>query len=619
MDSMPTTSMFITLKNDIIHGCSPDLLRMLALCPADVMRQPLSAIFVNEESNSESKETWVSRLNRNSMVVMLKGNAGNPICAEMTLDTEFQKDDQLCTIYFTPVTGELLQSMRDDIRRHRVGTDVWNVGLFEHHHQDGTIFSSRRMREIYGFPTDREMDFGQFDTAVHPDDRDMEGVRKSHDPNGDGKYENRFRIVKPSGEIRWMHARAQTTFGNVNGERKPLFTTGTMFDITEQHLLKTALEENERKLADILNSLPSVVLGVNSQGGVTQWNKEAETLTGILESDALHRQVTDVFPMLGDHLDNIRKAQQEQISIECARIPWSHSERMSFYNIYITPLHNSNSADVVVRIDDITEQVRFEEMLVHSEKLLSVGGLAAGMAHEINNPLAAVLQNVQVIMNRLAPEHPINVRTAKKVDASLEKMTAYLEARNIPRMLDSIYDAGTRAATIVKNMLGFVRISGKQHLPCNLPELMETTLEMALNDYDLARKTDFRKIKIQRAYAGDVRTVNCDAGKIQQVLLNLIKNAGQALFEAQVSEPRIFIRIQPQKEMVKIEFEDNGPGIPENIARRVFEPFFTTKQVGAGTGLGLSISYFIVVQEHNGQIRVEKGQYGGARFVIELP
>ena len=611
----------LLVKNNVIASANAAFGKMLSIPPDSIEGKPFEEIMVGTNDPGGTPSQKIPPLNPDGspQVVMLNNGTEIPTCAEMSLSIAERLHNGAQQIEFRPLTTSALKAMRDDLRRNQIGVNVWDVGLFEHHHLEGKIFSSARLREMYGLPPDKEMTFMEFGMAVHPDDRDTEGVKKSHDPNGDGQYENQFRIIRPNGEIRWIHGRTQTTFGDIDGEKRALYTTGTMFDITEQHLLKTALEENKQKLTDILNAIPSVVLGVDTTLQITQWNRMAETHTGIPESEALGRGVSEIYPMLSAEVDNIRKSQQARTTINRPRIPWSEGKETRFFDICITPLQDSQSQDVVIRIDDVSDQVRFEEMLVHSEKLLSVGGLAAGMAHEINNPLAAVLQNIQVIANRFDPTHPINQQAAKKVNVSIDGVRAYLEERNIPRMIEAVGDAGARAATIVKNMLSFVRISNEKKQACQLSELADTTLDLALYDYDLAKKTDFRKIDICREYAADIREVICDQGKIQQVLLNLIKNAGQALFEAQTPVPRITIRIHRHGKFIRMEFEDNGPGIPADMARRIFEPFFTTKPLGTGTGLGLSISYHIIVEEHGGTIRVEKAPGGGARFIIDLP
>jgi PAS domain S-box-containing protein len=607
--------------NDVIIACEGPLPVSLQMDRTDFNDLPLSQLIVGiSEKPMDPGKSIIRQLTPGELeIAFLKGKSEILLVAEIILmfaDSATQAHDKLAII---PHTAEILRRFRTERRRLQVGINVWDIGLFEHDHLSQNLFSSRRMREVFGAPMDEDMDIVRFGSAVHPDDRNMEAIAQSHDPDGDGRFELKYRVIRPDGEERWIHSRAQTVFGVAEGQRRALRTTGTIMDITEQHRLKAALEANQQKLADILDSLPSIVFVVDKEIRITQWNHAARTYTRLPDADALNQKMDSLFPMLTNQIAYIRKAQKEQTAFNLSRIPWTDSGTTMFYNISITPLCNFINSDVVIRMDDVTEQIRMEEMLVHSEKLLSVGSLAAGMAHEINNPLSGVLQNMQVVINRLNPDFPQNQLVAEKCNISLPRMRAYMEERNILHSMDAVTDAGIRAATIVRDMLGFVRISHDAHARCDLRDLVDKSLELAGHDYDLTRQTDFRKINIERRYGTDIRTVSCDPGKIQQVLLNLIKNAGQAMFDAKVAFPRIIVRIQMRNEMVRIEFEDNGPGLKDDVARRVFEPFFSTKKIGQGTGLGLSISYFIITKEHRGAMRAENIPGGGARFIVELP
>lgn len=139
-------------------------------------------------------------------------------------------------------------------------------------------------------------------------------------------------------------------------------------------------------------------------------------------------------------------------------------------------------------------------------------------------------------------------------------------------------------------------------------------------DFDLKKKYDFNSIEIVRKYEEPVPGVLCESGKIQQVVINILRNGAEAMSEIQ-RDPQFILRIIHDKtaNMVKIEIEDNGPGMSDEVSRRIFEPFYTTKKVGEGTGLGLSVSYFIITENHRGQMRVHSEPGRGTTFVIALP
>ncbi|MET0025446.1 MAG: transporter substrate-binding domain-containing protein [Sedimenticola sp.] len=283
---------------------------------------------------------------------------------------------------------------------------------------------------------------------------------------------------------------------------------------------------------------------------------------------------------------------------------------------YDTPLR------MIGIVHDITDRKRMESTMVQTEKMMSVGGLAAGMAHELNNPLGGILHGLQNMRRRLSPEFEKNLEIAGGLGLDLERVERYLEQRGILGFLDGIEDAGERASAIVRNMLQFSRKSKIEMEKTDLAQLMEQTLELAAVDYDLKKRFDFRKIEVVRELDPGVPAVSCVASEIQQVLLNLLRNAAHAFSQAPdelQTTPRIVIRLARESDRVVIEVEDNGPGMDDKTRKRVFEPFFTTRPPGEGTGLGLSVSYFIICDEHGGEMRVESAPGQGSRFIIGLP
>ena len=170
-------------------------------------------------------------------------------------------------------------------------------------------------------------------------------------------------------------------------------------------------------------------------------------------------------------------------------------------------------------------------------------------------------------------------------------------------------------------MLNFSRRSDSRIVPTRMTELLEKTVALAAHDYDLRKKYDFREIRIVREFADDLPEVACMPTEIEQVMLNLLRNASQAFraMDQLPTAPQIVLRLQREGRIVRIEVEDIGPGMDEDTRKRVFEPFFTTKAVGVGTGLGLSVSYFIITSHHRGSMSVETAPGRGACFILRLP
>ncbi len=395
-------------------------------------------------------------------------------------------------------------------------------------------------------------------------------------------------------------------------------------EIKERERAEGALKKAENYLANIVDSMPSALIGIDTDGKVTQWNNEAERVSGLTPALALGRQLEEAFPRLSIELERVRIAMKtREVQIDPKK-SYSENGEIHYEDVTIYPLVANGIEGAVIRVDDITEKVQIEELMLQSEKMLSVGGLAAGMAHEINNPLAGIMQTASVMSNRLTSTSiSANQRAAEEIGITMADIHAFMEARGIPRMLNAINESGQRVAEIVDNMLSFARRSDSAKTTVDLAQLLDRTLELASTDYDLKKEYDFKTIKIIREYEDGLPYIPCEASKIQQVFLNILRNGAQAMYDVPKKEyePQFTLRMLHEKasKMLRIEIEDNGAGIDEETQKRIFEPFFTTKAVGEGTGLGLSVSFFIISENHKGILEVVSELGQGANFIIRLP
>lgn len=396
---------------------------------------------------------------------------------------------------------------------------------------------------------------------------------------------------------------------------------GTVLDVTERLRAEEEMRRLRNYLANVINSMPSVLVGVDQNGCVTQWNAAAEAATGVAAESAHGQSLERLMPMLGHQLEKVWQAMQAGTIETELKVPRKVQGETRYQDVTVYPLAGNGIEGAVIRVDDVTERVRIEEMMVQSEKMLSIGGLAAGMAHEINNPLGVILQALQNIFRRVSPDLPANIRAAEQCGIALPNLRQYLEQREILVFLDDIRQSGQRAAEIVANMLSFSRKADGGGSPADLAELLDRTVLLAGNDYDLKKCRDFRQIEIVREYESDLPPVFCQAGKIQQVFLNILRNGAEAMMAMKDPgrTPQFVLRVGQDQGMVRVEITDNGPGMDEATRRRVFEPFFTTKPPGSGTGLGLSVSYFIITEDHGGAMVVESNPGVGTRFIIQLP
>ena len=423
-----------------------------------------------------------------------------------------------------------------------------------------------------------------------------------------------------------MHSADMPVLGTVETQE-----LGTILNkmVTSVRKSERDLRKANTYIGNIINSMPSVLVGVDSDGIVTQWNTEAERATGVSAENAVGQPLAQAFTRLAGGMERVGEAMRDRKPLSKSRQARQEDGEIRYEDLTVYPLTADGIEGAVIRLDDVTERVRIEEMMVQSEKMMSVGGLAAGMAHEINNPLAGMIQTAGVMADRLTNlEMSANQRAAEAAGTTMEAIHAFMDARGIPRMLRNIRTSGNRAAEIVLNMLSFARKSEAAASPQDLAALLDQCVELAGTDYDLKKKYDFRQIEIVREYQEDLPCVPCEPGKIQQVIVNLLRNGAEAMHEEQADfsrmeerKPCFHLRLRHEKDtgMVRIEIEDNGPGMDEATRKRVFEPFFTTKPTDRGTGLGLSVSYFIITENHGGEMSVESRPGEGSTFVIRLP
>ena len=385
------------------------------------------------------------------------------------------------------------------------------------------------------------------------------------------------------------------------------------------------LKINEDRYHKLFESSSDAILIV-MDNHITDCNQKTVELLGIDHTRIIDQTFYSFSPDTqpdGSNSEQKGMEKLEQALVNPQFFEWTlktKDNRFVETEINMTALLLDSNRCIQVIVRDVTERNRSQEMMVQTEKMAAVGGLATGMAHEINNPLGIILMSAQNIHRRIGTDLKKNQEAARSIGLDFGKFQTYLREKSIFTYVAAIQSAGERAAKIVKSMLDFGRASSVMTRDsCQLTALVDQAIEMAANDYDMKKKFDFKKIGIHRHYQA-IEPVFCDKTEITQVLLNIIKNSAQAM-AAQPGEkapPQLDIYIGQKNHRAIIEISDNGPGIKKEIQKKIFQPFFTTKPVGDGTGLGLSVSYFIITSHHNGLLRVESNDGLGARFIIEL-
>jgi PAS domain S-box-containing protein len=348
------------------------------------------------------------------------------------------------------------------------------------------------------------------------------------------------------------------------------------------------LERMREFSENILESLNDGLAVVNRENRVVRWNRRLEELYGVRHEEAVGRRLGELFdPMFMEVLGSRREV-LEGTAFYRVPLPTRHEpSRRLLVNLATTPLRDSDGAiaGTILVIEDISSRVQLEEQLQISEKMASIGLLAAGVAHEVNTPLTGISSFTQMLLENAEPEDP---RT--KVLEKIERQTF-------------------RAAKIVNGLLNLARPAQVDSGPIDLHAIVNDVL--SLLEHQLRNSS----IQVRKELLPHGAIVQGTEYKLQQVFLNLLLNARDAM-------PRggwLTIATSMSDEgMAVCEVSDTGSGIPADQLSRIYDPFFTTKEIGKGTGLGLSITYGIV-QEHGGSITCDSVVGKGTKFVLTLP
>jgi two-component system, NtrC family, sensor kinase len=355
--------------------------------------------------------------------------------------------------------------------------------------------------------------------------------------------------------------------------------------------LYTSLEQKALEIArlkdfseNIVESLNVGVLAVDLEGIVESWNTRMEQLFGVARQDAVGRQLRSLLP---EELaaEIAARGDAEQITgIYKQRL--HHQGKALTLNVSITPLV-SKSAERIGRLllfDDVTQRERMEEQMSQTEKLTSLGLLAAGVAHEVNTPLAVISNYIQMLAKQMPDADPRQ------------------------SIIEKIVKQTFRASEIVNNLLNFSRTGAGEAVDIDVNRVVEETLSLVSHPLKTSQ------IQVVKHLGETLPAVRGSANKLQQVFLNLFLNARDAMPGGGLLE----VRTGAHNGSVEIEVVDTGAGIPREHIHRIFDPFFTTKASGRGTGLGLSVSYGII-KEHSGKIDVRSTPGKGTSFHVEFP
>lgn len=397
-------------------------------------------------------------------------------------------------------------------------------------------------------------------------------------------------------------------------------------EIFKRNVIQDALERSKEHFEMLVEKSPVAIAVAENSNKIRFVNKKFKALLGYTFDDI--KYVDDIWYKICPNLET-----RELIKAEWQRwIDFSSDQEAEFEPLMLwirrkdgqqcyVELISSQVGDLrIIVISDCTQRKKAEKLSIQNEKMVSVGGLAAGMAHEINNPLGCILQGIQNVNRRFSDSLPANLKIADECGISLDLVHNYMNKRGISKFLTGISDAGERASKIVANILEFSRKTTGEKMCTNIEQLVDNALELLLNNEELSDKYKIKKIQICKSYSCKDKTLFCVEKEIELAILNILQNAVQVMgdWQGRIEQPQITIAIGEQKGNIVLEISDNGPGMDSETKKRVFDPFFTTSAVGR-TGLGLYVAYCIVVDNHDGYISVESNPGEGTVFSVALP
>lgn len=418
--------------------------------------------------------------------------------------------------------------------------------------------------------------------------------------------------------------------------RRPIGLQVQFWDVTERIMADQARAASERRYRQLTEATLDAIIVANHEGDITLFNPAAERLFGYQADEILGQPVDLLMP--AEYVEQHRAGMQRLLNTRQGRILGKPLELQGRHKsgtvfpieIVLTVMESggrgtAEPVQFLGAIRDLTERNRIRTALIQNEKLASIGLLSAGVAHEINNPLAFIGNNLAVLQRDLAgvmevlalyesqqePLSTVAPDTAERIRAVVEEIDLPYIRANLFRLVERTRDGVDRVARIVHSLRGLARTGKPERLLASLPDLVDTSLEI------IRSRIKRLNIRLEFAYDPDP-VVSCVPTQISQVFLNLFVNAIQAIEAAQRSDGCIRVTIRRLAQEMQIDVADNGCGIAGDNLQRIFDPFFTTKDVGEGTGLGLSISHNIITG-HGGRIELESTPGAGTIFHLFLP
>jgi PAS domain S-box-containing protein len=450
--------------------------------------------------------------------------------------------------------------------------------------QDGKfVFANPAFQEALGYTTDELLGRHSLRRIyLYPEDQERVRQNAVQMLKGQRLYPYEFRYITKSGETKW--ALERTASITYQGRRAAL---GNFLDITESKQAQERIERAAEEWRTTFDSITDFISIHDKDNRLVRMNKALAGAFKTTPQELIGKACHEVMHGTKEPPANC-PYRQTLTTGKPATMEMFEPTLGIWLQESTSPIFDEKGevTGSVHIVRDVSGRKRMEEQLVMTDRLASIGELASGIAHELNNPLTSVIGFSQLLMEGNIPD-------------------------NIKEDLGTVYSEAQRAATIVKNLLTFAR----KHASVKQLSQVNTIIEDVLRLRAYEQKVN--NIEVDKRLATDLPEIMVDYFQMQQAFLNIIVNAESAMLEAH-GKGKLAITTERVNGGIKVTFTDDGPGILKENMKRIFAPFFTTKEVGKGTGLGLSICHGIV-SGHGGRIYAESEFGRGATFVVELP
>jgi PAS domain S-box-containing protein len=407
--------------------------------------------------------------------------------------------------------------------------------------------------------------------------------------------------------------------------------------IQQFYLSNQRLSESEARYRSLLSAIASILIGLDEQGRIIQWNSPAERVFGKPAAQVLSQLLVDC-GLDWDQAKIVAGVTQCHTTFDRVRLDRVAYRRpdgkWGLLGLVLNPILSEDRryTGVLIVGSDITERLQLETQLAQAQKLKSIGQLAAGIAHEINTPIQYIGDNTRFMRDgftslirmrqkygeffEAARQGGVSAELVEEVKAMAREVDLDYLLQEIPQAVAQSLEGIDRVSKIVAAMKEFSHPGGENKQAIDLNHAIENTVTVARNEwkYVATLETDFDP---------ELPLVPCLPSELNQVILNLIVNAAHAIGEKAEahddSKGLITLSTRQQADCVEVRVKDTGTGIPADIQDRIFDPFFTTKEVGKGTGQGLAIAHDVVVEKHGGTLTFETDLGHGTTFIIRLP